>query len=249
VSFMSILITTVTQSKIAFAQVIDIGTPINTSISANNGKFIFNNFIFYIEAGIIPYINGSITNNTNKDWITAKFELILYSEKNEIISKTTFSVDRLKRGETTTIGPFKQLYFLQEEIKKAKKYEVKFVNGNFGAKYRINMTKPVLNKDLNFEDKYIKISWIFSEDKLGFVLNNKTKNPIKIDWNQVSYIDTLGNAEKVIHQGVKYVNRNEFQTPTIIPPTAKIQDIIFPSNNISYVSGKHGFFCPSTIFS
>ena len=36
------------------------------------------------------------------------------------------------------------------------------------------MTKPVLNKDLNFEDKYIKISWIFSEDKLGFVLNNKT---------------------------------------------------------------------------
>ena len=61
-------------------------------------------------------------------------------------------------------------------------------------------------------------------------LNNKTDNPIKIDWNQVSYVDISGMSHRIIHSGVKYIGRENPQSPTIIPPTAKIADIVFPTD-------------------
>jgi hypothetical protein len=121
-------------------------------------------------------------------------------------------------------------------IKKAKTYKINFKEGTPQATYNV-ILKESSNNSLTFADENINIDWIFSNQQLSFVLNNKTGNPIKIDWNQVSYVDISGNAQRVMHEGVKYAERNEHLTSSLIPPTAKLEDIIFPSDNVSYYQG------------
>lgn len=48
---------------------------------------------------------------------------------------------------------------------------------------------------------------------------------LKIDWNQVSYIDVDGKSHKVFHNGVLYKDRESF-----LPPTARFEDVAFPSD-------------------
>lgn len=102
------------------------------------------------------------------------------------------------------------------------------------------MTKPTVSKELIYEDHFLKIVFSITKKQIGFILQNKTENPIKIDWNQVSYVDVLGESHKVMHSGVKYTDRANPQPPTVVPPTAKLEDIVFPIDYVYYSSGKYG---------
>jgi hypothetical protein len=51
-----------------------------------------------------------------------------------------------------------------------------------------------------------------------------------------------------MHIGVKYINRNEPQSPTVIVRGGKVSDIVFPTNNVSYVSGQYGGWRETGIF-
>jgi hypothetical protein len=255
IQYLTILISILAICKTALAQRIEVGNSTDAYISANQGKFIFNNLKLEIKYGFMPYLSGNITNDTDRGWMDAEFEVILYDKKNEVIARSSSpeNIYELAKGETQQIGDVglneKSLNFsFSDNVKKAKTYEIKFVGGTYDSDYSITMTKPISNQNLVFEDDIISMNWIFDESQLAFVLSNKTENPIKVDWNQVSYIDVTGNAQKVIHEGVKYANINESQIPTVIPPTAKIQDIIFPTNNVSYVSGQYGGWREKPIF-
>jgi len=76
--------------------------------------------------------------------------------------------------------------------------------------------------------------FFITTDEFGFVLKNETKNPLKIDWDSVSYVDYFGESHKVIHSGIRYIDRNNHQTPTIIPPTSKLTDNIIPIDYIEW---------------
>jgi len=86
-------------------------------------------------------------------------------------------------------------------------------------------------KNLTYEDKYIRIAFDY-DDNIGFSLFNKTKSPIEIDFNRISYIDTSGKGHKVFHSGVKYINRNAPQAPLIVPPKSSVEDIIVPTDYV-----------------
>ena len=63
---------------------------------------------------------------------------------------------------------------------------------------------------------------------------------MKIDWSSAAYIDVQGLSHGVIHAGVRLMDKNKPQTPTIIPPGAKAEDIIVPTDSIEFVSGQFG---------
>jgi hypothetical protein len=110
------------------------------------------------------------------------------------------------------------------------------------------MTKPWENRDLFFEDQAIRMSFLLSDKQIGMVLQNKTQSPIKIDWNNISYVDTSGLAHGVIHTGVRYIERDRPQVPSVIPPAAMIEDAIVPSDHISYTSGTSGGWSSRPLF-
>lgn len=93
------------------------------------------------------------------------------------------------------------------------------------------------NKKSRFEDENLQISWRIDGKRFWFTLLNKTKYPIELDWDKISYIDTERNAGNVIHNGINYMRRNNGQPSTLIPQGSQISDFLVPSNNCQLIQG------------
>jgi hypothetical protein len=154
---------------------------------------------------------------------------------NYIGGNITFTAHSIKNGE---IQPFSTNYF-NASLRSVWKYEVAY-KGTETGKHRFTMVKPSENRELLFEDQSIKILFSVSEKQIGMVLQNKMDSAIRIDWNNISYVDIVGLAHGVIHTGVRYVERDRPQVPTVIPTAAMIEDAIIPSDHISYTPGSGG---------
>jgi len=92
----------------------------------------------------------------------------------------------------------------------------------------------------SFEDGLVKIVWLPSSSQFGFILTNKTSHSVKIIWDETVYVDESGMSKRVMHSGVKYINKSNPQPPTTVVRGATISDIVFPTDNVYYVSGKYG---------
>ena len=113
------------------------------------------------------------------------------------------------------------------------------------AKERYGESKIVNFKEegktkYSYEDDMIKIVWLPLSTQFGFKLKNKTDHSIKIIWDEAVYVDQNGSSGRVMHAGVKYTDRNNPQPPTVVVKNANIEDIIVPTDNVYYVSGKYG---------
>lgn len=73
-----------------------------------------------------------------------------------------------------------------------------------------------------------------------FSIENKSGHTLKINWDDVSYVDVKGQVGRVMHSGVKYTDRNSSQPATSVPKGANISDILLPTENVYYVSGQYG---------
>jgi hypothetical protein len=98
----------------------------------------------------------------------------------------------------------------------------------------------VESSDLSFVDNDAEFRFSLSKDQFGFVLRNTSEEPIEIDWNQVAYVDVTGESHKVIHKGVKFNDRDKPLVPTTIPPSARIEDIVLPTDYVYFVEGGYG---------
>lgn len=91
-----------------------------------------------------------------------------------------------------------------------------------------------------YEDDYINIVWYVGLKQFNFTLNNKSGHSLKINWDDISFVDTNGQVGRVMHSGVKYTERNNSQPATTVPKGASISDILLPTENVYYVSGQYG---------
>jgi len=94
------------------------------------------------------------------------------------------------------------------------------------------MIKPRLSKELRYTDDVIDIKFIIGAEFIGFELHNKKDVGIKIKWDDCSYVSPSGETMRIIHSGVKLIDRDKPQAPTTIPPGAKIVDQFVPTGNI-----------------
>ena len=86
----------------------------------------------------------------------------------------------------------------------------------------------------SYEDRFFEITWEPDNQQFNFLLTNKTINPIQITWDNAVYVDYEGKAIRVIHSGVKYINRYESHPPTTIPGGSTLPDMLIPADNIYY---------------
>ena len=84
------------------------------------------------------------------------------------------------------------------------------------------------------EDQLMRIVWAGPDDQLGFDLLNKSDRPVKILWDAAAYVDITGQSRRVIHSGVKLADRNSPQTPSVITSKGRLNDIVYPSDHVSY---------------
>ena len=109
-------------------------------------------------------------------------------------------------------------------------------------KYHLNFSlkKPVESAALRYIDDKIEVIFLIGEKQIAFDLRNNTNTGIRINWDELGYISQTGRTMRVIHSGIRLMDRNSPQAPTMVPPGSRISDIIIPSENIYYVSGRYG---------
>ena len=100
----------------------------------------------------------------------------------------------------------------------------------------------------SFEDEMIAITWYASSTQFNFTLRNKTNHSIKIPWDEVAYINYRGESMRCIHSGIKLIDRNNEQAPTIVAKNSTLTDLLIPSDHIYYVSGKYGGWREKSLF-
>ena len=109
----------------------------------------------------------------------------------------------------------------------------------FGETKVVNFTEADLTK-YRYEDDFIDIVWYVGQKQFNFVLKNKSNHTIKINWDDISYVDIKGNTGRVMHSGVKYIDRNASQPASSVPKGASLSDIVLPVDNVYYVNGQYG---------
>jgi hypothetical protein len=122
------------------------------------------------------------------------------------------------------------------------------------AKIKYGETKIINNTGedgitkYSYEDDYINIVWYIGNTRLNFLLTNKSGYTIKLPWDDMAYVDEDGKTMRVIHSGIRLVDRNAAQAPSVVPKNATLNDILIPSENIYYVSGQYGGWQESPLF-
>ena len=109
----------------------------------------------------------------------------------------------------------------------------------FGETKVVSFSEEGVSK-YRYEDDYIDIVWFVGSKQFNFTLKNKSGHSLKINWDDISYVDTKGQVGRVMHSGVKYTDRNASQPSTTVPKGARITDILLPTDNVYYVSGQYG---------
>ena len=96
-----------------------------------------------------------------------------------------------------------------------------------------------------YEDAFVKIKFGFKspEDlrfltQIAIALENKTTAPLKIDWDSSVFIDPAGTSNRIIHSGIKLIDRsNTQQTPTLVASRSKVEDLMVPTDNVYWQDG------------
>ncbi len=110
------------------------------------------------------------------------------------------------------------------------------------GEYKISEMEPTEEKGFTyvFEDEMIKILWLPTGVMLGFQITNKTDHSIKIIWDEAAYVDENGESHRVMHGGVKYVDKEAPQPPSVVVRRGTLSDLILPTDYVSYTSGTYG---------
>jgi hypothetical protein len=106
--------------------------------------------------------------------------------------------------------------------------------------YPVKLVDPVGVTANTAQTKEVNVTVASTGKSIAVKIKNKTTEPIKIDWDSVSYINESGQANRVMHTGVKYIARDQPLPATVIPAGSELVDEITPVQNVHFVSGQYG---------
>ena len=105
--------------------------------------------------------------------------------------------------------------------------------------------KPEPDNKYVYEDGLFPGIFYVTDSRINFTLTNKTDHSIKIVWDEAAFIDLDGQSGRVAHTGVKYVDRNASQPPSVIPGRTSLTDFVLPTDRVYYREGYYGRYYSS----
>lgn len=107
--------------------------------------------------------------------------------------------------------------------------------------YKYKIIAPKESPDMTFEDSVLGIKFTITDKEIDFSLKNKSTQPIKIAWDDASMV-VYGASKKIMHNGIKYNERNNSMPPTTVLPNSTLSDLALPSDNVYF---KEGYYSTS----
>lgn len=87
-----------------------------------------------------------------------------------------------------------------------------------------------------YSDSTIRVCFTPTSKDIHFEMTNLTDQNLKLVWDE-SMITTVGSQSKVMHDGVKFIDRNQYQQPSIIYPNQTFKDMFTPTENVYWRDG------------
>jgi len=105
---------------------------------------------------------------------------------------------------------------------------------DINGKQTIYHTDSLGIKKYCFENDFVKIIWSPSAYGVGFTIDNKTDSSVTVLWDDAAYVNEVGSRYHVIHSGIRFINKRDLQSPTVIPKNGTLDDLVFP---LDYIYG------------
>lgn len=86
----------------------------------------------------------------------------------------------------------------------------------------------------SYEDNFISVIIYGNSKNFSFSIKNNTQYSIKIIWDEAVFVDLKGSTSKIMHNGIKYSERENSQSPSTIIRGASLDDIAVPTRNVFY---------------
>lgn len=102
--------------------------------------------------------------------------------------------------------------------------------------YDVKLKQPVISDTLMYQNDTMKIRFSFEETSLKILIENKTNQGIKINWDEAS-MSVNGKSYRVVHKETGLYKMNDLQPPTVVAPMSYMEDNLIPGEN-AYVSSK-----------
>jgi len=124
------------------------------------------------------------------------------------------------------------------------------IEGESRGSIKIDSVKPaqLILYNSKYSDSLINIEFSYDDKSIPFELTNKGKKSVRVIWNEAAYIDYNNTSGKVMHVGIKYIDRSNDQPPTLIIGGSKISDLATPTENVFYSSGTYGGWRKNDLF-
>ena len=104
----------------------------------------------------------------------------------------------------------------------------------FGETKILSLSENEITK-YTYEDEMVSFTWYVSKSQFNFWLKNKTNHSIRIPWDDIVFINPGGRSMRVIHSGIRYIDRNKEQAPSIVAKNSVLDDILVPADYIYYL--------------
>lgn len=105
--------------------------------------------------------------------------------------------------------------------------------------YDFDLIKPKYSEDFKFSDSLIDVEFSTRTSNIDFKLKNVSNKSIKLIWDDFSFVNEKGAAQKIIHKNIKLNNKEGAQAPTVIPTNSYIEDTVTPIDDIEFVGSKN----------
>lgn len=83
-----------------------------------------------------------------------------------------------------------------------------------------------------YEDDLFRGIWSATEAGWNLTIYNKSEQTLTIDWDEVQYLDVDRIGRGVLASGTRYSERNNSQTPTVIPRRGNITESLVSKDHV-----------------
>lgn len=91
-----------------------------------------------------------------------------------------------------------------------------------------------------YSDESILIAPNISSDAITIIIKNTAAETIKVLWDDAVFIDQKGLSHRIIHIGTKFDEKEKAQVPSVIAPSSRIEETLYPSDYINWTYGAWG---------
>ena len=127
--------------------------------------------------------------------------------------------------------------FAQKKDKREGNYSIQLISVDPPKDIQLGIVDTLTS---TYGDTIIKIKWQYATSQILFDLNNKSDQTIKLVWDDAILISTENESKRIFHKGIKYTDRENPQSPTSIYKNSTLSDLVLPTSNTYFVSGRYG---------